>query len=263
MFARLYNLSLTDVISKKIHNSDSNKVKAFIISLSLHASLLAALVEWDTKTVIEPLAQENKRVVVSLVSSYEKTITPTKTVAKPVVKQKKAPVKALKKKPIVKTKKQIQKPVVQKTKPIQQKQTPQEKPIIAAKPLLPSEELTPKVPTPPVIDETLAQTAQEPPMKQQQESVSASTLGKIRSLIQNSLVYPAIAKRMKIEGVVIVSFVLTVDGQVESANVLTPSGSRTLDAKALKTVLALSGEYPRLNKKTDLQIPISFSLQNS
>ncbi|MCX6076508.1 MAG: TonB family protein [Campylobacterales bacterium] len=82
----------------------------------------------------------------------------------------------------------------------------------------------------------------------------------IRAMIQNFLVYPAMAK---IDRVVVVSFVLTRDARVESAIIFNNSGSSSLDSKAIQTVLALSGEYLQLNKEVQLQIPIAFSLKKS
>ena len=135
--------------------------------------------------------------------------------------------------------------------------------IVATNRLTPSEVLTPQASPMPTNTKTKTKAEEKVSKKESTQSISSNTLGEIRSLIQDSLVYPAIARRMKIEGIVVVSFVLTQDGHVESANILTRSGSSSLDKKALNTVLALSGQYPHLTKKIDLQIPVSFSLKNS
>lgn len=273
-------LFLSCLISDKIYSLNFNKIKAFIISLIIHITLFMLLLYSSTQVVhLEPLKEEKKVISVSLVSSFEKslvkTTTPKAVTPKPVVK------KTVVKKQIVK-KPVVQKPVVQKTipkktavkkretktplktkaAPISKKISPQKEAIIPTKTLTPSEAFTPLTTEKPLANKAEKSSDKpEPPL--QEKGISPTKLGQIRSLIQNSLVYPAIARRMKIEGVVVVSFLLTKDGHVEKANVHTPSGSRTLDAKALKTVLALSGEYPHLDKKTDLQIPISFSLKNS
>lgn len=260
------NLFSSSVISNKIHNYNFNKIKAFIISLTIHITLFVILLYSSTQIVrIEPLKEEKKVMSVSLVSSFEKSlpkkITPQPAPVKPVVK------KVLAKKPLLKkptiTKKIAPKPIIKKSPkkaapqpkvaPIPEKMAPTTQPAELFTPLATKQAVTNKV--------EKDSLNPEPPL--QEKGVSPTELGKIRSLIQNSLVYPAIARRMKIEGVVVVAFLLSKDGHVERANVVVPSGSRTLDAKALKTVLALSGEYPHLKKKTDLQIPISFSLKNS
>jgi periplasmic protein TonB len=267
MQTRLYNSSVTlarvdnssyTVISQKIYDYDINKIKAFIISLLLHITLLAILFIWSPEDVIKPLQTESAPIMVSLVApSVQKKAqkSPQTKTPPPVQKQTKRvhkPKKVLKKAP---------KPVVKKS--IVKKEMPKVEPIVkkVVEPVIEKQTLQKEVvtPTKPLPHSEVFQTQSEP----KEPAVSATTLGKIRSLIQNSLVYPAIARRMKIEGVVVVSFVLTQEGYVESAKILTKSGSHSLDKKALKTVLALSGEYPHLRKKVDLQIPISFSLKNS
>lgn len=96
-----------------------------------------------------------------------------------------------------------------------------------------------------------------------QSDINGATLGRIRALIENSVTYPSIARKLRLEGTVIVSFVLKPDGFIEKAEILASSGSPLLDTKAVQTVLELSGEYPALPKTAYLKIPISFSLTKS
>ena len=79
-------------------------------------------------------------------------------------------------------------------------------------------------------------------------------------MIENALTYPAIARRLRLEGTAVVSFILRPNGLVEKAEIATTSGSTLLDAKALQTVLGLSGEYPTLTRTAFLKIPITFTL---
>lgn len=295
MSTRLSTLSLAltqsdkspfSLISKKIYNYDLTTLKAFIFSLLLHTSLFAMLFVWRPNITIEPIKEEPNVVALSLVAPPSVSVapkTPTQrpaAIVEPIVEKRVAPKKRVTPKKVVAAKKRVvTKKVVplkeakplKKVEPIKElaplpKQPAQKEALQDTKTALPSEVSTSQPPkTAPL---QAASTQKSTPTQREISSaeslsISSSTLGEIRSLIQNSLVYPAIARRMKIEGVVVVSFVLTQDGHVQSANILTPSGSRTLDKKALKTVLALSGEYPHLNKKVDLQIPISFSLKNS
>ena len=82
-------------------------------------------------------------------------------------------------------------------------------------------------------------------------------------MIQRSLIYPSMAKRLRLEGVVYIRFVLTPDGYVKKAEIVEKSGSGLLDRRALETVKDLSGEYPRLSREMQLKIPIVFSLRKS
>lgn len=109
----------------------------------------------------------------------------------------------------------------------------------------------------------LRQTKELPKPNVSSEDINGATLGRIRAMIENSLTYPSIARKLRIEGTVVVSFVLKSDGLVEKAEILTSSGSNLLDTKAIQTVLALSGDYPSLSKTAYLKIPIVFSLSKS
>lgn len=268
----------SSVMSKKIHKQNLNKMKAFIISLLLHSTLTAAVFYFaSTKRVVEPSQAKEKRVVVSLVALSSNSVPKEAVVQKKQLIQKEIK-QIVKPKPIVKK----AEPIVQKAKPIVQtklpkkslleenktEQTSQKEPILKKDTLPLSKVLEPKVaqqePKQELhsTKETLVHQEREQPSNKSQE-ISHEQLSKIRSLIQNSLVYPSMARRLKIEGTVVVSFVLNANGHVEGANIVTQSGSASLDKKALKTVLALSGAYPHLNRKIDLKIPISFSLKNS
>jgi len=109
----------------------------------------------------------------------------------------------------------------------------------------------------------LRQTKELPKPNVSSEDINGATLGRIRAMIENSLTYPSVARKLRIEGTVVVSFILKPDGLVEKAEILTSSGSNLLDTKAIQTVLALSGDYPSLSKTAYLKIPIVFSLSKS
>lgn len=68
------------------------------------------------------------------------------------------------------------------------------------------------------------------------------------------------ARRLKIQGVVLVSFKLDENAKVVIASVKKSSGSSLLDSRALDTVKDLSGRYPTLSRTVELKIPIAFSL---
>jgi protein TonB len=79
-------------------------------------------------------------------------------------------------------------------------------------------------------------------------------------MIENSLTYPAIARRLRLQGTVVVSFILKTSGLVEKVEIVMSSGSAMLDSRALQTVLALNGDYPALTETAFLKVPITFSL---
>jgi len=93
--------------------------------------------------------------------------------------------------------------------------------------------------------------------------IGGATLGQIRAMIENAIRYPAIARKLRLEGVAMIFFVLKPDGTVQTARVQSTSGSEILDKKAVQTILSLSGQYPALGKTFELSIPIAFSLKKS
>lgn len=99
--------------------------------------------------------------------------------------------------------------------------------------------------------------------KTSNDEFNGATLGRIRTMIEDAITYPSIARKLGLEGVVVVSFILKQDGYVEKVEVLTTSGSSLLDSKAVQTVLSLNGDYPPLDKTVFLKIPIAFSLKRA
>jgi periplasmic protein TonB len=96
-----------------------------------------------------------------------------------------------------------------------------------------------------------------------ENQIGGAALGHIRAMIENAITYPAIARKLRLEGVVLVMFVLRPDGTVETAQIKSSSGSNLLDTKAIQTILSLSGDYPALGKTFELSIPIAFNLHKS
>lgn len=93
-------------------------------------------------------------------------------------------------------------------------------------------------------------------------ALKRSYIAKIRELIKSNLYYPRVAKRMRIEGVVKVSFVINKDGTISSIDI--KSGSkRILNQGALKTLKSIKA--PPIPEKLgvgslDLFVPIEFKI---
>ncbi|MDY0120796.1 MAG: TonB family protein [Sulfurimonas sp.] len=234
----------------------------FLLSVGIHSTLVAAtlLMAQENET---PKIQES-RMALSL-SSY--VVAKQEPIPQPVKKS--VPKKEVKKQE-TKVKKEIKKEVVQKKQTTPQ-QTVQKKEIVPpaeafapqkSNEVAPVEEIQ-EISRAPKQEKTVTKAVQQATPKQNSPQIDPTTLGQIRFMIQNSLIYPSMARRLKIEGVVYVAFTLTRDGRVKSASIEQKSGSTSLDSKALETVLGLSGEYPKLPKEMQLKIPIAFSLKHS
>lgn len=90
--------------------------------------------------------------------------------------------------------------------------------------------------------------------------IGGAALGHIRTMIENAIIYPSIARKLHLEGVALVTFTLKPDGTVDTAYIKHTSGSALLDTKAIQTILSLSGFYPALGKTFELSVPIAFKL---
>ncbi|WP_304546094.1 energy transducer TonB [Sulfurimonas microaerophilic] len=249
-------LTLTSVISYSIQQNRYLKLKAFFISLFLHALLLALTLKLASVDFIKPKESVLEKATLVSLSSYEvikpkkqnvKTEPKTVPITKRVLKQKNEKMKKV-------VQKQKEQPVV---KPIEQETLQQEQ---SKEAVVPAEAFTPQIPdTEQKIEERKILIPQNSPLSEQK----LPELALIRSLIQNALKYPAIAKRLHLEGVVVVSFSLSTTGEVSNLQLVQSSDSSVLDKRALQTVSSLDGEFPHINQKVDLKIPIAFSLQHS
>lgn len=247
------------VISEKIYSDSFLKTKAFFASLFIHTALLVGIFHFASTQFVKVEESESASITISL-SDYVPPSVTTKT----------EPLKE-----ILTPKKIVQKPkktsVVQPTSVIK-KRTPEMIQPKENSAVVSSEAFTPAVQNveQPVTEESEVISSAISDSNSPSANVSLSKqeikneeLARIRLMIQNSLRYPAIAKKLKVEGVVFITFSLSSGGHVENLQLLQSSGSSALDNRALQTVSSLDGEYPHLSKKVDLKIPISFSLQKS
>jgi periplasmic protein TonB len=243
------------VISYNIQQDRFLKIKAFFISLFLHLLLLASLLQFEKQHLILPIQKINeteKSTQISLSAYKLITQEPLKTAKTLVQPQpKRVEIKKEVKKVIKETK--VVKPIEEKTL----QETQQKQAVVES-----LEAFTPQIPHTeqkdhPIQKQELA--PQNSPLSEQK----LSQLALIRSLIQNALRYPTIAKKLRIEGVVLVSFSLSTTGRISNLQLVQSSSSSVLDKRALQTVSSLDGEFPQLDKKVDLKIPIAFSLQQS
>ncbi|MFT7879982.1 MAG: energy transducer TonB [Sulfurimonas sp.] len=244
-----------------------------LLSLLIHTTLLAATLYVSTDDKKQQLEQ---KLTISL-SSYtvveehdpvkKKEVESKEETEKKVI-EKKPPVKETVKKEVVKKKEVVTpKPQIKKEEAPKQKvekNKPIKKPAKVSKPKMSKktkkQKTKKKIASMHSKNKSLAVDKHAPP-KPHSSSIDPSILGKIRAMIQRSLIYPSMAKRLRLEGVVYITFVLTANGYVKKAQIVQKSGSGLLDRRALETVKDLSGEYPRLSREMQLKIPIVFSLR--
>lgn len=258
------------VISEKIqHNNYLLKIKSFGASLAVHATLLTTALYFTMHNPIT-IPLEEDPVLISLADYAPMTAPenhPDTTKNKPIDRPKRI------NNPIVKTPIPTPQKIPSSTPAVSSEastpQTPPVRPVVAPSNLQqPTQESLHSIQKPVANDSphdtsSPNKTSELPKTNVSTEDINGATLGRIRAMIESSLTYPSIARKLRLEGTVTVSFILRPNGLVEKAEILSSSGSTLLDTKAIQTVLALSGDYPTIPKTAYLKIPIAFSLTKS
>jgi TonB family protein len=231
----------------------------------VHASLFYSL-----NSVQQPIIVTQKVIKIALLNK-EEIAKKEETKPKPIVKAKPKPIVKAKPKPIVKAKpkpivKAKPKPIVKaKPKPIVKAKP---KPIVKAKPtVIPYTE--PKKIVQNEINTKLKERllAQEARKKQEAKSKKIQNeltlyLSKVRAKIQKNLRYPALAKRLKLEGESVVAFKILPDGHVDSSSIKTEnsSGYKSLDRQAIETILSVSPFDIPPQSNMSIVLPVAFAL---
>jgi protein TonB len=81
----------------------------------------------------------------------------------------------------------------------------------------------------------------------------------IKKIIEKSISYPPIARRMGWQGKVVVSFVVCSNGEVEKLQVVESSGHAQLDKNALETVKQVE-PFPRPPVRVKLVLPVMYTI---
>ncbi|MEW6108263.1 MAG: energy transducer TonB [Nitrospirota bacterium] len=81
---------------------------------------------------------------------------------------------------------------------------------------------------------------------------------KIRTAIENNLIYPYIALRKRMEGTVLTEFSINAKGLPQNVRIIKSSGFNILDSAAEKTIIKAS-PFPAV--KGNIEIPITFRLK--
>lgn len=158
---------------------------------------------------------------------------------KPVLLQKPIPQKVTQTPILTKT------PVVQPPLPIQQPIIPPiAAPIPTPQPIQPPKKVAPPPP---------------PPQNVQKEFLNAH-LGEIRDLLVQSLKYPKMAQKLKMQGEVRIAFSLDSDGSVSNVKVMEGSGFEILDNDAVALIEKTASRFPKPSESVRINVPLSYVL---
>lgn len=175
-------------------------------------------------------------------SSDIKPTQPTQTIQEPSNIQPKEPVQE----------------IIKKTKPRK------EKPIIKPKKIIPPTNAK-------AINQPKKDTSSQQPIVQQQapqtnsyQSVSLTSnselLKEIKSAIDEALIYPRQARKMRMSGEVLVEFTWTKEKKLENLKILKPSKYDFLNKSALEIIRVASKKFPQYEKTFHIKIPLVYKL---
>lgn len=175
-------------------------------------------------------------------SSDIKPTQPTQTIQEPSNIQPKEPVQEIIKKP----KPRKEKPIIKPKKII---------PPTNAKAISQSKKDTSS-------QQSIAQ--QQTPQTNSYQSVSLTSnselLKEIKSAIDEALIYPRQARKMRMSGEVLVEFTWTKNKKLENLKILKPSKYDFLNKSALETIHIASKKFPQYEKTFHIKIPLIYKL---
>ncbi|WP_368030251.1 energy transducer TonB [Arcobacter sp. s6] len=80
----------------------------------------------------------------------------------------------------------------------------------------------------------------------------------IRNLINQNIKYPVRARKLSIQGVVLVKFKITQNGDIENITIL--DGHKFLQNATIEAINEASKSFPKTNQTIEIQIPIEYKL---
>ncbi|WP_164969116.1 energy transducer TonB [Candidatus Marinarcus aquaticus] len=206
---------------------------SFLLTVLLYAVVVSALVWGFTLTPVVKSISKEKTLSLKHVSLIEQE--------KKVIKQKSEPKEVQKPKEKIEPKPAI-KPKKKRPKPIEKKQKqPQEKVKQKSKK-----------------EERKEQEAIKKSQKSYQEQFVDEHLRQIVMLIQKNIKYPKRARALKIQGKVIIEFVLLTSGEVRSIKAI--SGHRMLIKSSVLAIENASTAFPKVKEQLTLRVPIEYTL---
>lgn len=92
------------------------------------------------------------------------------------------------------------------------------------------------------------------------EGVSHEFLSQIHSLISSHNPYPRMARIQRLEGEVIVEFILETNGEIKEVKIIQSNAKEILQKSALKALHKASRYFPAPNKRVKILVPILYKL---
>ncbi|EAI4325520.1 energy transducer TonB [Campylobacter upsaliensis] len=130
-----------------------------------------------------------------------------------------------------------------------------------AKPLNEMANLTPKQSSKIAPSKTQAKSLNETASLTPKQS-EESTLNKIQEAIQKAQIYPLIAQKKRMSGVVKVEFMWMSDKTLADLKIIQSSGYTLLDKSALESIRKASLNFPSYERNLKITLPISYEIKS-
>ncbi|HAA1524356.1 energy transducer TonB [Campylobacter sp. BCW_6879] len=109
--------------------------------------------------------------------------------------------------------------------------------------------------------DTIAQQTSQTSSHQSASPTSDSELLKeVKSAIDEALIYPRQAKKMRMSGEILIEFTWTKDKKLENLKILKPSKYDLLNKSALETIRIASKKFPQYQTTFHIKIPLIYKL---
>lgn len=256
-------------------------LSSFLITSILYSIFIGLfLFSFANQKVIEPKKIQKKKVslkhIVLIKKEEEKTKILKKQIIEPVEKVVKEEIIIEKPLPKVKKLAKIEKPKKKKIKKIVKKKKKKSKKIvkklIKKKPVKKvvkkkiekkkelAKDIVKKVTTPPIINTPIVKhkVVNIAPIVNYKDNFLKKNLLIIKKQIQKHIKYSKRARKMHIQGNVIVQFELLKDGTIKNIKAL--SGHRMLRRSTIKAIKKAASIFPRVQKSITIKVPIKYKL---
>ncbi len=89
-----------------------------------------------------------------------------------------------------------------------------------------------------------------------------SFLQAVKTAIERNLTYPKVARKMRLEGTVLVEFLWMKNKELKIIRIKKSSGYKVLDESAIATIQRAKIHFPAYKQDAKIQIPIVYKLEN-
>jgi periplasmic protein TonB len=152
----------------------------------------------------------------------------------------------------------IKKKIIEKEKRVEKKKKIQKKEIVEKQENIVkniNENIEKTIPK--IEKEITKQISQTPPMDDKKAYLDKHLI-QIRNLINQNVKYPKRARKLSIEGIVLVQFKITKDGEVSNITII--DGDKFLQSATIEAIIEASKHFPKTNQSIEIQIPIEYKL---